>query len=156
MRRVTVVVLWCVGLLVVTGCRAPIAPAPDEELVRELVRVAERAWNECDYPTLYELSSPGFRQQATYQEFVDHVVKEVTWCVLYLGTARVERVDVEVKVADDWAFASYQWKVDARLVWHTRDEPYRRIDGRWYYVTTDPRSPGFNEEDLPPPTVMPR
>lgn len=155
MRRATVVLLWCMGLLVVTGCRVPVAPASDEELVRELVLVAERAWNECDYASLYELRSPRFRRQATYQEFVDYAVKELTWCVLYLGTARVDRVDVEVTVVNDWAFASYHWKVDDRLVWHTRDEPYRRVHGRWYHVTTDPRSPGFNKKDLPPPTVMP-
>ncbi len=144
---VSVIVLIALIAVATAGCTGS-----DEALVEDLIYRETEAWNNDDHEAMYEMMSPNYRETASYnafKEFADtkHALKEMAF-----GTAKYEIDDVQIRIEDSWAFASYVVVIDGEEVIDLGGvDIYRKTNGKWYNVAEDSSlDPGYNEEDLPP------
>ncbi len=132
----------------------------DEALVEDLIYRYTEAWNNNDYQAMYEMMSPNYRETASYEEFEEYIEAVAGLLLTTRGTTNYEVSDIEVRVEDGWAFASYQTVaegggtmliiVGGKQIPRPTEDIYRKVEGKWYDVAESSFDPGLNEEDLPP------
>jgi len=149
--RKLLILLSIIVLIALTGMTTVACKKSDEELVKDLVYRSTEAWNNKDYRGMYEMMSPNYRKQASYEEFKEYMQGIAGLLLIALGTTKFEVSNVEVKIANSWAFASYRIVVEEEVIDSAEDDIYRKVEGKWYDVAEDKLTdPGYNEEDLPP------
>lgn len=124
----------------------------DEALVKDLVYRSAEAGNNNDYRAIYEMKSPNYREIVSYEEFEEHMERVLEVILAALGTTTVvEVIDLEVRIEDSWAFATYGIVMEGgEVIRPSVENIYRKVEGKWYDVAEVWFDPGYNEEDLPP------
>jgi len=122
----------------------------DEQQLKNLVKKNTEAWNKKDYHTLYEMQSPNFRANVSYETYKDFVQSASGVISLYLGSGKIKTSDIHVNVRGEWGYVSYKIKKGKEIIDSVDEDIFRKVKGKWYDVEESPIMPGYNREDLPP------
>ncbi len=126
------------------------AGGSDEQQIKKSIQKSVKAWNEKDYRTEYERMTPNARKKVSYEEFKDYAQASNALLLLLLGPGKVETSDINVRVEEEWAYASYKIKKEGEIIDSIDEYIFRKVKGKWYDVAESPMEPGYNREDLPP------
>ena len=153
MKRKILVLASVLVLIALIGATAAACKKSDEALVEDLINRSTEAWNNDDYEAIYEMTSPNYRETVSYNEFEEFLAGVASLYLMAFGTTNLEVNDIEVRIEDSWAFASYGIVIGEEVIpmLPGEEDIFRKVAGKWYDVAEDPLlDPGYNEEDLPP------
>ncbi|MBA7476774.1 hypothetical protein ES707_12169 [subsurface metagenome] len=105
--RTLLVLVSIIVLIAFSGATTVACKKSDEALVKDLIYRSTEAWNSKDYQAIYETMSPNYRETASYEEFEEYIQGVAELLLVILGTTNYEVSDIEVRIEDSWAFASY-------------------------------------------------
>lgn len=140
------VVLIVLLLASVAGCGG--GAKSDEAQVESLLKWECSAFNQKDWPAMYAMMSPNYRQTASYEEFEDFAGTTADlW--FSMGGDKLHLTSISVRIEGEWAYASYKLMQDGEVVDWITDDIFRKVGGKWFDVAEAPIEPGYNYEDLP-------
>ncbi len=152
MRKLLVLVFVIVLIFLTGASTATCTLKSDEALVKDLVYRSAEAGNNREYQAMYEMKSPNYREIVSYEQYEEHMERIVAMLLAALGTTTVvELIDLEVRIEESWAFATYGIVMEGgAVIPPSAENIYRKVEGKWYDVAETLVDPGYNEEDLPP------
>ena len=124
--------------------------AGDEGQIKNSIQKSVKAWNEKDYRTEYERMTPNYRKKVSYQEWENYAKVLSGLALLFLGPGKIEIRNINVRIKGEWAYASYKIEKGGEIIDSINEDIFRKVKGKWYDVVDNPRTPGYNREDLPP------
>ena len=152
MKKLAITVALILALALVLGTLG--CGGNDEEKIRELVDEQIAAMNDVDLETVYNQRTPSYRSRVTLQEFETfHLMAYAEFLPLVeSGQAEVEIADMEISVEGEYAYMTGKLGLNGTVLLEYTDEfpdIWRKIDGTWYNVETNPLFPGYDPSELP-------